>query len=121
MIGPIEILAGSFYDHPLVLDRIQIMTWYETANAGPVTAAFFADHFAFTERLAKVRINPGNQVHPGCLIASMRSRGIERFKTELIKSASRAASPLPWSVAQFTSMLARAGRKRVDLCRGPAS
>ena len=34
MIGPIEVLAGSFYDHPLVLDRIQIMTWYETANAG---------------------------------------------------------------------------------------
>jgi len=34
MIGPIEVLAGSFYDHPLILDRIQIMTWYETANAG---------------------------------------------------------------------------------------
>ena len=76
---------------------------------GSVTAAFFADHFAFTERLAKVRINPGNQVHPGWLDCIHAESGIERFKTELIKSASRVASPLPWSVARLTRVLARAG------------
>ena len=56
----------------------------------PVAASLIA----FTGRLAKVRINSGIRSVGDGLIASVRV-GIERFQTELIKSASRVARSLP--------------------------